>query len=389
MNQQGSINQISEAIRRVTGPGRFGLHEPEIGSAERAMVMRSLDSGFVSSIGQEIGKFENQLADYTGAKNVVAVVNGTVALQLAMLAHGVGPGDEVLVPALTFVATANAVLHCGATPHFIESHGDYMGIDCGQLVNYLHFNTVQHDGGCYNRNTGARIAAIIPVHIFGMIDDIEAIVEIAAEFGIVVIEDAAEALGSWKHNRHAGLFGSCGALSFNGNKIITTGGGGAVLTDDDVLATHLRHISTTAKIAHPFLYRHDRLGFNFRMPNINAALGCAQMDRFESIRCRKKMLHRAYASSFMDKTEFKVITVEGVDDWNCWLNGIVLNETLASTRDEIIEALNSEGLECRPLWDLMHDQDHLSECPRMPLKNAEKWVKAVINIPSSAFIHIQ
>jgi len=384
MSVHQATQSIVDAINHVIGGGNHALHAPEITGAEKQFVSNTLETGFVSTFGEEITSFENEVARYTGAANVIAVVNGTAALHLALVANGIGPGDEVLVPTLTFAATAHAVLHSGATPNFIDSHEKYMGIDCEKLSQYLWAKTEKRGGVCYNKSTGNRIAAIIPVHIFGQVDDIETVVEIANQHKLVLIEDAAEALGSWKSGRHAGLFGVCGTLSFNGNKIITTGGGGAVLCKDDELAKRLRHLSTTAKIPHLFLYQHDAAGFNFRMPNINAALGVAQMARLTELILRKQNLHKAYLKSFENNRYCELLTSFDVENWNCWLNGFRLVEEMEVNRDLILNRLNEVGIQCRPIWSLLHRQSHLKKYPRMRITAAEKWAASIVNIPSSA-----
>lgn len=378
------MQSIEDAIRHVIGEGEHVLHAPEITETEKKFVSDTLETGFVSTFGEEITLFENEIARYTGAANVIAVVNGTAALHLALVANGIGPGDEVLVPTLTFAATAHAVLHSGANPNFIDSHEKYLGIDCQKLSEYLFAETEKRGGKCYNKSTGKRIAAIIPVHIFGKIDDIEAVVEIAEQHNLVIIEDAAEALGSWKSGRHAGLFGTCGTLSFNGNKIITTGGGGAILCENDDLAKYLRHLSATAKLPHLFLYQHDAAGFNFRMPNINAALGRAQLSRLTELILRKRNLHKAYLKSFENNHYCELITSVDVEDWNCWLNGFRLAEEMEPNRDTILNGLSEDGIQCRPIWSLLHRQSHLKKYPSMRITAAEKWAASIINIPSSA-----
>lgn len=376
------VKPIIQNLRDVIGSGHFGLHEPEITDVEKNSISNSVESGFVSSIGKDIEQFEKELQFYTGARFAVAVVNGTAALQLALLANGITKDDEVLVPTLTFAATAHAVIHCNATPHFIDSHQKNLGLDSKKLSDYLTANTEQRNGKCYNKKTGRRIAALIPVHVFGVIDDIHDLLEIAENFNIKLIEDAAEGLGSWKRGVHAGLFGICGIVSFNGNKIITTGGGGAILCNDEKLASKIRHLSTTGKLAHPFFYEHDTPGFNFRMPNLNAALGRGQISRLKEILIRKKRLHTKYIQNFTKNNIVEMLTVEKPDDWNCWLNSLIVRPEYQCLKNEIIHSLCDNGLQCRPIWNLLHKQSHLSHFPKMETPNAENWFKCIINIPS-------
>mgnify|MGYP001371523525 FL=1 len=270
--------QISETIidatRSVTGDGEHHLHIPDLTDQDRNSVSSCFDEGFVSSVGSKISQFEQKLEDYTGAKHAIAVSSGTAALHVALIAAGIGPNDEVLVPALTFVATGNAILYCGAVPHFVESKEAGFGIDTILLQEYLDeivdFNDI---GEAVNKTTGRVIRALMVVHIFGHMTEVRVLKALALKFNLLLIEDAAEALGSWEDNIHAGLLGNVGALSFNGNKIITTGGGGCVLTNCDAIAVRARHVSTTAKLPHPYDYYHDQVGYNYRMPNLNAALG--------------------------------------------------------------------------------------------------------------------
>ena len=256
------------------------LHEPSFLGKELSYLKDCIDSTYVSSVGKFVDSFESKLCEYTGAQHAIAVVNGTEALHVALLLAGVKSGEEVLVPSLTFVSTANAVLYCGAVPHFVDSEENTMGIDPVALREYLQKNTEQIEGkGCVNKNTGCRIRVLLPVHVFGHPCDINGLLKVAQDFGLVLLEDAAESLGSWYNGQHTGTFGLLGVLSFNGNKTITTGGGGAILVNDRQLALRAKHLTTTAKIPHVWEYQHDVMGFNYRMPNLNAALGCAQLEK--------------------------------------------------------------------------------------------------------------
>ena len=266
-------------IRDVIGAGQHGLHEPRFDQSDLDEVGACIGSGFVSSFGPANTAFESALCY---KRNAVAVVNGTAAIQLSLEAFGFQKGAEVLVPAMTFVATANAVKHAGLIPHFVDSDVKDLGVDIDKLAIYLQVNCTVKNGNCMSKRTGNPIVAIVPVHVFGHVGDMRALKVLAEEYHLTIIEDAAEALGSWRDAIHTGLFGYCGALSFNGNKIITTGGGGAILCDDSDFANRLRHLSTTAKVQHIFEYDHDALGFNFRMANLNAALGLAQMAKLDN-----------------------------------------------------------------------------------------------------------
>ncbi|MGB6355171.1 MAG: aminotransferase class I/II-fold pyridoxal phosphate-dependent enzyme, partial [Steroidobacteraceae bacterium] len=277
MNIATTENLLAErivgAIRAVVGRGPVALHEPRFAGNEWAYVKECLDSSYVSSVGKFVDRFEADLAAFTGAKRAVAVVNGTAALHVAMLLAGVRPGDEVLIPALTFIATANAVSYCGAVPHFADSEEHNLGLDPRALREYLRTATEIRAKQCINRATGRVIRCVVPMHAFGHPVDIETLSAVARDFHLSLVEDAAESLGSTVNGRHTGTFGLMGTLSFNGNKTVTTGGGGAIITNDTALGQRAKHLTTTAKVAHRWEYRHDEVGYNYRMPNINAALG--------------------------------------------------------------------------------------------------------------------
>ena len=265
LNIQSMHKKIISAIDKVVGEGPVALHEPYFQGNEWLYVKECLDSTFVSSVGKFVDKFENDLVNLTGAKYVVAVVNGTAALHIALKLAGVRPDDEVLLPALTFIATANAITYCNAVPHFVDSEENTLGIDPSKLRSYLNTNTRQESGNCVNKKTGRIIRALIPMHTFGHPSILEELIQICDDFKLVMVEDAAEAIGSYYKNQHVGTFGLIGTLSFNGNKTITTGGGGAILTNDETIARQAKHLTTTAKLPHPWEFRHDQIGYNFRM----------------------------------------------------------------------------------------------------------------------------
>jgi len=378
--------QIIFAIRKTIGDGKASLHEPMFDQSDHKVMKEVLDSGFVSSVGPHLDRFEQKLAQYTGAKYAVALVNGTAAITLGLLACGVKPKDEVLIPALTFVATGNAVLQLGAVPHFVESNLHNFGIDAKKLEIYLKANTEMLSGRCVNLQTKRIISAIIPVHIFGHIGDISEIICVAKRFNLRVIEDAAEALGSFKNYSHAGCFGNCGAISFNGNKIITTGGGGAVITNDIELAAEVRHIATTAKIPHEYEYFHDRQAFNFRMPSLNAALGCSQLEKLENYLKAKAQLNKNYAENFSEIAGCDFVAQSNQNNSNNWLNTIKLKPEFACERNNILDALNANGIGSRPIWTPLNELPHFENCPTMNLDIAKKLAASIINIPSSPFL---
>lgn len=376
--------RIVDAIRSVVGPGQVALHEPEFAGNEWNYVKECLDSTFVSSVGKFVDRFEADLADFTGAKHAVAVVNGTAALHVAMRLVGVAAGDEVLVPAMTFVATANAVTYCNAIPHFVDCSDVTLGLDPDSLQSYLEEIGELSSGVCVNRRSGRVIRAVVPMHAFGHPLDIERLLSVAREFHLQVVEDAAESLGSYVNGRHTGTFGSLGTLSFNGNKTVTTGGGGAIITDDAGLAKAAKHLTTTAKLAHRWSYFHDEIGFNYRMPNINAALGCAQLEQLPRFLSCKRRLHARYRSAFADVPQVRLVTEPPGCRSNYWLQGILLDEECSAKRDRILAATNDAGLITRPAWTLMSRLPQFAHCPRMPLPVAESLERRLINLPSSA-----
>jgi len=384
MNKKASLSDlIISAIQSVVGRGSVGLHEPTFAGNEWLYVKECLDSTFVSSVGKFVGHFEDDLAAFTGAKHAVAVVNGTAALHIALLLAGVKAGDEVLVPALTFIATANAISYCEATPHFVDSENTTLGIATAKLRDYLKAHTRQYGGLCINIATGRVIRAIVPVHVFGHPVDIEGLLSVANDFNIKLVEDASESLGSTYQSQHTGTFGLMGVLSFNGSKTITTGGGGAILTNDAIIAQRAKHITTTAKLPHPWDFVHDEIGYNYRLPNINAALGCAQLEQLPAKLVAKRTLFKQYQTAFELLEGVKLIAEPKQCISNYWLQTIMLNTDQAYKRDTILQATNQKGLMTRPVWQLMHHLTPFSNCPRMDLSSAEQLVQRLINIPSS------
>ena len=386
MNAKVSNNlptEVLKAIREVVGPGQVPLHEPSFGGNEASYLMECLDSTFVSSVGKFVDQFENELANFTGAKFAVSVVNGTAALQIALKLAGVKPGDEVLIPALTFIATANAVSYCSATPHFTESEDRTFGIDALKLREYLSTETSNVGGQCVNKKSGRIIRALIPMHAFGHPSELLGLLEISKDFNLALIEDAAESLGSYFMGKHTGTFGLLGTLSFNGNKIITTGGGGAILTNNPKLAHYAKHLTTTAKLPHPWEFRHNEIGYNYRMPNLNAALGCAQLEQLPGKLSRKRELFRRYQEAFANINGISFTTEPVNCQSNYWLQTLILDESSAAQRDLILEITNRDGIKTRPAWELVNSQPPYVNCPSMELTVANSILKRLINLPSS------
>jgi aminotransferase in exopolysaccharide biosynthesis len=372
------------ALRTALGPGPFALHEPIFNGNESAYLEECINSRYVSTVGPFVDRFERDLEKYTGAKYAIAAVNGTAALHVALLLAGVKPDDEVLIPSLSFVATANAVSYCGAVPHFVDCNESTLGVDATALREWLLAATEKISGFTTNRATGRRISAIVPMHTFGHLCDIDEILVVAQEFNLALVEDAAESLGSWYRGKHAGTFGLVGALSFNGNKIITTGGGGAILTDNSELALQAKHLTTTAKVPHRWSYLHDEIGFNYRLPNINAALGCAQLEQFTEFLASKRRLFHRYSDAFSGLAGIKVFHEPNDRVSNYWLQTLILDQADAAQRDAILEALNDSGVLARPTWTLLHKLPPYGDCPRAPLPVSESLEMRIINVPSSA-----
>ncbi|MEN6348180.1 MAG: LegC family aminotransferase [Syntrophomonas sp.] len=378
------INAIKKAL--PMDKGFIGLHEPSFQGNEWNYIKDCLDTGWVSSAGQYVNRFEKSLVDFTGIKYAVAVVNGTAALHTSLKLVGVNHNDEVMLPALTFVATANAVVYCGATPHFIDVEERTLGVDPQKLKDYLKEITEIQSGKCINKITGRKIKALVPMHTFGHPVDLDPLVELCQQYKLEMVEDAAESIGSYYKGKHTGGFGRAGILSFNGNKTITTGGGGAILTNDPDLARLAKHITTTAKQPHPWDFYHDITGFNYRLPNLNAALGCAQLEELPDFIEKKRALAERYQEAFADIHGANVFKEADFACSNYWLNALILDEKYAAARDTIIEKTNQNGIMTRPVWMLMNQLPMYIDCPCMDISQALSLEKRIVNIPSSAFL---
>jgi len=364
----------------------LALHEPHFAGNEWDYVKSCLDSGWVSSAGKFVDRFEKDLADFTGAKHAIVVANGTAALHAIYLLANICANDEVLVPTLTFVATCNALAYCGAIPHFVDVDKTTLGVDPKKLEDYLQNITEIKNNVCINKFTQRPIKALVVMHTFGHPVDLDPIVEICSRYHIKLIEDAAEALGSLYKGKHVGHTGLAGALSFNGNKIITAGGGGAILTNDAKFAKRAKHITTTAKQPHDFLYVHDEIGYNYRMPNINAALGCAQLEQISNILSSKRNLAKQYEKLFANIEGISFFAEPSFAKSNYWLNTLLLNDEHCMQRDNVLRLANSSGIKIRPIWTLMHKLPMFADCPRMDLSTACDLEQRIINIPSSVFL---
>jgi perosamine synthetase len=380
--------RIVAAIRDVlpADAERVALHEPWFVGNEHAYVRECLDTGWVSSVGKFVDRLELMLAEYTGAARAIAVCNGTSALHLCLKLAGVEPGDEVLVPTLTFVATANAVAYCGATPHFVDSSFKTLGMCAEKLDAYLAEIADVQGGCCINRQTGRRIRAAIPMHTFGFPVDLDGITAVCAYYSIPIVEDAAESLGSTYKGKHTGTFGVFGTLSFNGNKIMTTGGGGAILTNDPDLGARAKHLSTTARKAHRWTFLHDEVGYNYRMPNLNAALGCAQLEKLPLYVQYKRNLAERYQRALSECPGVHMMKEPVGTSSNYWLNCLLLESGDIEDRDRLLTTTNDTGIMTRAAWKLMHTLPMYAACPRMDLSVAEQLEASIINLPSSPFL---
>lgn len=373
--------EIIDFIRTLyPGDRTIPLHEPRFQGNEKNYVCDTIDSTFVSSVGAYVNRFEQMICDTTGAGYAVATVNGTLALHTALKLAGVTPGDEVITQALTFIATSNAIHYCGAEPVFLDVDRDTMGLSPEALKRFLDDHGDVDNGRCINRRTGRRIRACVPMHTFGHPLKIDEIAAVCDTYGLFLVEDSAESLGSLYKGTHTGTFGKIGIFSFNGNKIITCGGGGMIVTNDEMLGEQARHITTTAKKAHPYRYEHDIVGFNYRLPNLNAALGCAQMEHLDGFLRSKREVAEMYQTFFAGKG-VSFFSEPDQARSNYWLNAIILEDR--HHRDAFLEETNQAGIMTRPIWNLISDSRMYGACQKDGLENSRWFEDRVVNLPSS------
>lgn len=375
-------NDIISFIREVhRNPDEFvPLHAPYFGGNEKKYVIDTIDSTFVSSVGAYVTQFEKMITEITGAKYAVATANGTTALHLALVVAGVEAGDEVITQPITFVSTVNAIAHCGANAVFVDVDRDTMGLSPEALKQFLVDNAVMKDGIAINKSTGKHISACIPMHTFGLPLRIDKVAQICKEYNIALIEDAAEAIGTYYKGQHAGTFGLLGTFSFNGNKTVTCGGGGAVITDDEQIAKRAKHLSVIAKLPHAWEFVHDEIGYNYSMPNLNAALACAQLEQLDKIVENKRALAHIYHDFFGKKGIGFGKEIEDAKS-NYWLNTVILED--ATQRDRFLQDTNAQKVMTRPIWRLMNKLAMYEKCQTGDLQNSEWLEQRVINIPSS------
>ena len=376
-----NVIQFIQNIYKTTG--FIPLHEPRFMGNEKKYLNECIDSTFVSSVGKFVDEFEEKIADYVGANFAVATSNGTSALHIALLLANVTENDEVISQPLTFVATCNAISYCGASPIFIDVDKDNMGLSPSALHEFLEKNTSIKNQQCINNKTGRVIKACVPMHTFGQPCRIDEIKDICDRYYINLIEDAAESLGSYYKNKHTGTFGQMGVMSFNGNKIITAGGGGCIITDDETLAKKAKHLTTTAKVPHKWKYTHDMIGYNYRMPNLNAALLVAQLEQLDGFLENKRLLANKY-KKFFKKSDIVFVTEVENSKSNYWLNTIILKDE--QQRDLLLDEANSKGVMVRPIWVLMNKLPMFKESQCGDLSHADWLEQRVVNIPSSVVI---
>jgi perosamine synthetase len=386
-NSDYIINKLRKALNF---PKKFiPLHEPTFSKYEKYYINLCLTEGFVSSVGRFVVEFENKIKNLTGSKYATAVVNGTSALQIALKLCGINNNDEVLVPSITFIGSVNSIIYNNAVPNFVDSELDTLGIDPVKLEKYLMDNCILKKNKCFNKKTNRFIKAIIIVHVFGHSAKIDKLKKISKKFKLKIIEDAAEALGSYYKKKHLGTFGDFGVISFNGNKTITTGGGGVLLSKSSYLAKRAKHLTTTAKLNHKWEYIFNETGYNFRLPNINAALGLAQLEKLDLIIKNKRNIYKIYKKYFNNEENVKLLKEPANCKSNYWLQTLVLGNKLKNNKNSIIKKGNKLNIGMRPCWKPLHTLKHLKKYPRMDMKNSIEIYDRIINIPSSSHLKLK
>ncbi len=379
------FNEIINFIKSLYKRDFIPLHEPVFIGKEKDYLLKCLDSTYVSYVGEFVDKLEKAIEQFTGSKYAIATVNGTSALHIALLLVGVEREDEVITQPLTFVATCNAIKYAGAEPVFVDISKNTLGMAPESLEYFFKNHTyVNKDGYLINKETKRKVKACVPMHTFGHPCEIEDIVSLCEKYNIPVIEDAAESLGSFYKNKHTGTFGKIGILSFNGNKIITTGGGGMILTNDEKMVKRAKHITTTAKVPHQYEYYHDEVGYNYRMPNINAAIGLAQMEQLPKFLEIKRQIAKTYKEFFKNFKDIKFIEESEYSQSNYWLNAILFENK--KQRDEFLEYSNKNGVLTRPAWTLMYKLPMYKDCFKIETQNAEYIEERLVNLPSGVVV---
>ena len=384
MNHKKKYSVFISAIKKTIKAKKAVLHHPIFNNDEKKILTKVINSGYVSSSGNMVEEFAKKLKKITKSKYVIPVINGTSALHIILKTLNISERDEVLLPSLTFVATGNVILYLKATPHFVDSESETLGVDPEKLRNYLNKISKITKKGCINLRTKKIIKCLVVTHVFGHSVKISELKKVCRDFKLKLVEDAAEALGTFYKNTHVGNFGSIGALSFNGNKIITTGSGGAILTNNKKFALKAEHISSTAKVKHQYEYIHDEIGYNYRLPNINAALGCSQLKKLNFFLKKKRKLYKKYKKNFHNIKFLKLFNEPKNSKSNFWLQTVILNKADKKLKNNLIKLSLNSGIEVRPVWKLLHRLKHFKKFPKMNLSNSIKLENQIINLPSSS-----
>ena len=375
-------NEFIKSFKSLFDGKKFSLHDPFFYGDEKDFLAKCIDSTYVSSFGKYVEEFENKVKDFTGSKYAIAVTNGTCGLHLGLYCSGVNFGDEIFVPSLTFVATVNSIIHANAIPHFIDYDQNSLDIDYSKLEQHIEDQCYFDGKSLFNKITKNKIYGLLVIHPFGHPMNMQMASKFSKKYNLQLFEDAAESLGSFFSNKHTGNFGKFGVLSFNGNKIITTGGGGMVITNNTTLANKIRHISKTSKINHPWKFEHDALGYNYRLPNLNASLGLSQLKHIKKIINFKRMLYKIYFKNFQKFDEFCLISEPENCKSNYWLQTIKLKNNSFSKFNKFINFANEHNVQMRPVWSPAHKFKYLRKFPKMNLDNTVKLERSLINIPS-------
>jgi len=379
-------NKIYNVVRIIAKNKSRKLHEPIFRGNEKKYLKECIDTGFVSYKGKFVTKFEKKISKFTRSNYVVATTNGTSALHIILKIFKINTNHEVIIPSISFVATANAVKYCNSTPHFVDSEMSSLGIDPNKLKLHLKKISLIKNGKCINKKTKKIIKAVIAVHVFGIPCKILELKKVCKEFNLILIEDAAEAIGSFYKGKHLGSFGDAAILSFNGNKTISCGGGGAILTKNKKIATAAKHLTTTAKVNHKWEYLHNEVGYNYRMTNINAAVGCAQLENISKIIKSKRKIFAYYKNSFKNERDFHLLKESKESKANYWLIALILKKSNFKIRNTILNHLHKNGYQSRPIWKPLHKLPMFNKAPRANMLTAEKIYKSVINLPSSPIL---
>ena len=380
------IKNILNSVKLVVKQNSKKLHEPLFKGNEKKYLKKCIETGYVSYIGKYVNTFERKISKYTGSKNAVALVNGTCALHILLKYFNVGINDEVILPSITFVATANSVAYCKALPHFVDIEKETLGICPEKLEEYLKKIAIKKKGYCINKKTGRKIRVLIAVHVFGVPCKILEIKKICKKYNIKLIEDAAGAMGSFLKGKHLGNFSQAGVISFNGNKTITCGGGAVIITENKKLASKIRHLSTTAKKKHPWEYIHDEIGYNYRMTNLNAAIGCAQLENINRIISAKRKNFFLYKRLFKKNKDVQIIQEPNYSKTNYWLITLIIKKN-KKLKNQVLKELNQSGFQGRSIWKPLHTLKIFEKCPRGKLKNTMDIYNRAINLPSSPILN--